>query len=536
MHCTRSWPAAALRGLAVVVVCFCGISTLRAGQAPAPIPTDPPTVIQAPTGGQYLPYTPVARRPPIRMLLDDKTYADRKATALKAIDKDALAKATPLPTGYYVLTADGGRPANKAGVKPGDILCLINDKPIANSADWMTAKGEITLGWLDADHHLQSGKVNGGPLGVQVKCIWPGAAEFYWQSGPKNAKWDDDCLVAAATFPTDPELAETALAHALKAGLKDCYFTDLLAAEICWTEIRYDSALHFAYYAWKSDKPPTMDTLDQLLPDLSWITGFYGIGEEVYKTAGAKIPDSYKEDWNGNSERWRTMAKAQQIQLPLTAQIDRRPRWNWLTHGTYTKETAAADFIQLRHKQTITLDSSNGKWVYAVINGSGHNIDLSFTLNIPALDSPDTEPGRRGQMFAGLVDTGIHDMANFWALPMISSEGYISYTLWPGYIWFQAGNQLNSYNVYLPNAVYRNYFHNKLKWRIVSYNHWTEVSLNDAVVYRAPVALPCNNMTMFYRAKDTKIVVSDVKFEEVLDQAKADTPIPADPPLPKDEF
>jgi hypothetical protein len=189
--------------------------------------------------------------PPLREMLDPATYEARFMAARKKIDLAALRDPGRPTQGEEVFLILPGTPADKLGMKVGDIVTAVDGVavgPRSGQLDrvdlapdgkrqitvWSPGKGERTL------------ETDSGKFGYWYRG---GArpAETYARSNEHDPRWDDQVLVAAANFMDDPDLAETALLHAQQAGYDGRLFYTL-AAKIAFQQFRFDDALAFGWH------------------------------------------------------------------------------------------------------------------------------------------------------------------------------------------------------------------------------------------------------------------------------------------------
>lgn len=202
--------------------------------------------------------------PPLREMLDPATYDARFNAARTRIDLASLRDPGRPTEGEEVFLIEPGSPADKLGIKVGDIVTAVDGiavGPRSGQNDgvefrqlrkrqvvvWSPGGGQRTL---ETDEPHFGYWYRGGTR----------LAEAFARGTEHDPQWDDQVLVAAANFMDDPDLAETALLHAQRAGY-DGRLLYPLAAKIAFQQFRFNDALAFGWHLLATHRPVGNDLL-----------------------------------------------------------------------------------------------------------------------------------------------------------------------------------------------------------------------------------------------------------------------------------
>jgi hypothetical protein len=246
-----------------------------------PPPRDPP--------GDPMDWKPPARPPSIQARYSDEAYVALAKAPREKIDVDALRAPGRPMNGLLVQNVLPGSQGAKLGISVGDILMSLDGTPIGQRGephplnDMRTDKPQQLAFW-SAHGGGKTVNIEPGRIGITT---YDGArlAEIYARSAERDPKWDDDMLVATSTYLTDPPLAETALAHAVRAGYQGQLFI-ALAARIAFEERRFVDALDFGWPNWSAHQHLDADTL-RLYHDAALL----GFKPEEALDLSARYPD-----------------------------------------------------------------------------------------------------------------------------------------------------------------------------------------------------------------------------------------------------
>jgi hypothetical protein len=175
-------------------------------------------------------------------------------------DLEALAKSGLPEAGARIDTVDmfmgqGG----ELGLKPGEVISEIDG--VAVDDDHFTGRREdrdqpITVVGLDGKARQVT--ISAGKIGVNLSPFVR-AELMYLRRGKRDVKWDALVAVGGANCTSNPDLAETAWHHAMKAGYKPDWLSDFCGMQIAWRQGRNEEAVAFcASFHTRTGIPPTL--------------------------------------------------------------------------------------------------------------------------------------------------------------------------------------------------------------------------------------------------------------------------------------
>lgn len=217
--------------------------------------------------GDPMDWKPPAAPPALQDRYGEAAYAELKKGAMSKTDVAAL-RAPGRPTdGLLVTEVIAGSQAAGLGIKAGDILMSVDGNPIGPAA------GDVDFGRARTDAPQQitfwaagTGQrtvtIQPGMLGVYTYDGWR-IADAYARLSERDPRWDDDMFVAATTFMTNADLAETALAHAQQAGYRGRLLTPL-AMRIAFEQCHFDDAMAWEWPSFVSGAHLGSDTVKVL--------------------------------------------------------------------------------------------------------------------------------------------------------------------------------------------------------------------------------------------------------------------------------
>ena len=186
-------------------------------------------------------------RPEFRQRLSDAEYQQQ----LKALfaDRPALTalEKSKLPTfGEHVVGVKPGSRAQRIGIQVGDVVTHTDDfRHITRVEDTAPRNRARTLRWTTSDGEKREARVPPGKTGFsyvdyQRLDLW------YVRHGQRSPAYEDALVAAVQARRSHPDLAETALWRAVRAGYSPDEFSDVLGAEIAFYQGRPGVAAQFA--------------------------------------------------------------------------------------------------------------------------------------------------------------------------------------------------------------------------------------------------------------------------------------------------
>lgn len=142
-----------------------------------------------------------------------------------------------------------GSQAGRLGIRVGDRLTEFEGEPILGVAAFSARRADhpgMLGAWSESGGRRSFG-IPAGRLGIAFEEDWrPDVAHA--RSADRDPKWDALVFAACAVRGSDPELAETALHRAAKAGYGGWLLPALMAV-IAHEQLRHDEALDYAWAA-----------------------------------------------------------------------------------------------------------------------------------------------------------------------------------------------------------------------------------------------------------------------------------------------
>lgn len=236
----------------------------QGGAKPAPVAAywSPPARRDPP--GDPMDWKPPTSQPAIHPRYDDANYRRLSRAALRTLDLAALRDPSRPVGGVLVTSVDAGGQAAKLDLRPGDILLSLDGISLGDNRDEQNVNDarngeQQQLTYWSARSGLKTIPIEPGMLGISL-YYGQRLLDRYARSSERDPRWDNDMLVATSTFMTDPFLAETALARAIRAGYLG-QFRSQLAARIAFKQCRFEEALAIG---WPGGAPPQRLTGDSL--------------------------------------------------------------------------------------------------------------------------------------------------------------------------------------------------------------------------------------------------------------------------------
>jgi hypothetical protein len=239
-----------------------------------------------------------------------------------------------------------------------------------------------------------------GKLGIFCYQGWR-PADTYARSAERDPAWNDDMLVAAVTFDKDPELAETALLRAQKAGYQGRLFRPL-AARIAFCEFRFDDVLNFGWPLGPNGQQASDDSIRTYLTAAT-----LSFKLEQFLQLGERYPQLVQ-----NEESVRAMVKAyrampkSQLSNPA-AELDHVTRKRitqykaFMPDGTDASQWAAA---LLDRREALPLVVPTAHYSTSWLAPGFSNVSLTIHFRVHNTDTSET-PYSRWLVF-GLYDIG----------------------------------------------------------------------------------------------------------------------------------
>jgi hypothetical protein len=325
--------------------------------------------------------------------LSEEDYKTRFAKALQ--DAGPVPSADQLVlTGVRILSVEPGGAAENASLHAGDVIISLNDKPtptIAKLAALLkAADGDVSFEILPADQSARRKvTVAAGPPGIIAENAWIAESQ-YLQSLAADAKPVDEIRIAARCALTDPQLAESALAHAQKnkaAGIDGEIF-DTIAAMAFHGDSSFESALSYGTVARKTIPAGAAAMLNRICFESAYATFRYPVAKEL-----AKNDARYQEVLPGISDAIdvyqqlnHTAAELNPAasKIAFTDQsknlINTAPNRNNEAHSSGTR---IASFIA---NGVIGFSSPGGKYTVCRCGPGDTNIDFSADCHFAATD------------------------------------------------------------------------------------------------------------------------------------------------------
>ena len=136
-----------------------------------------------------------------------------------------------------------GYPAEQLGVKAGNLITALDGQQVWQGFPRDSQRMQI-MSFVSKDGKTHDVQINPGKIGIASEIEWQ--PQFEYLRGPQhNSKWDEEALVGIMMRASDPDLAETALNHAVAKGLTPDQLIDGVGVEIAFQQGRSATALDF---------------------------------------------------------------------------------------------------------------------------------------------------------------------------------------------------------------------------------------------------------------------------------------------------
>jgi len=170
--------------------------------------------------------------PLFRTIVESAEYAEALSDYREQIDEAGKLAATNLPTtGTKIGSVVPGSTADRLGIVPGMILTSLNGEPTNWSLRWKDRTGDSEAVFYTADGQEIRHSVPPGLLGVnKYKYFRPELSLIRANKGSQDEAWYPHAILGALAAETNPVLAETAWAMAMKEGYREDIHSDYFAA------------------------------------------------------------------------------------------------------------------------------------------------------------------------------------------------------------------------------------------------------------------------------------------------------------------
>lgn len=251
-----------------------------------------------------------------------------------------------------------------------------------------------------AENRFQTMKAEPGEVGIQSGLHWRPELTYLRNKSSRNPKWDEHVVVGTHCCQSDPDLAETAWLHAVKAGYRPDGLTWVCGASIAFNQGRTEAACDFAYLAREAEpkrakvvNPNTL--LRIMLANYKFSDAFDLCQEYRDELYGAsRVYQLLAELHRGRSERERHADPPSQI-VEQFYRNDLMPRCIPLTMN------ARQDLPKLLEGNGLTVSMSNGFHRPLIFMPSDPARDVELTVRFTPIQM---NPGREESFFAvGLV-------------------------------------------------------------------------------------------------------------------------------------
>lgn len=384
------------------------IDVVEAGSKPSPVAAYESLPPERDPPGDPMDFKPPAQPPALVARYDDAKYGRLAAAVRKEIDLNALRAPGRPSSGLLVQEVIPGQQAAKLGIRPGDILMSLDDAQLGTGPDeQMLDEAENDqpqqLTYWSPTGGQKSVKIQPGLLGV-VYYSGRRLADAYARSAERDPQWDDDMLVAATTFMTEPYLAETALFRAQNAGYHGMLMVPL-AARIAFYQCRFDDTLSYGWPLWSQNQHLSRDM----------VTLFDGAARLGFKLEQSlDISRRYPKDVPKNDliatavNTYRAMPKSN-LADPLTElnNVHRtrirkiHPPAPKRKDPDWTNADWAASLIDDR--DPVHLHVATGRFLNAFFAPGFPNVALAVHVNVHDTDSKDPD-------YSHLMSFGVYDM------------------------------------------------------------------------------------------------------------------------------
>lgn len=341
--------------------------------------------------------------PTFREVLKEADYKNQFDKAASQIDIPSLEKSKSPVSGQRILRINPGSQAVQLGLHAGEIVTMLDGQQVWIGMLRRDDAGQ-TLTVVDKHGEARDVQIQPGLIGLYTHFEWrPELA--YLRSKQRDPRWDKSVLVGITTRATNPDLAETALHHAVEAGLSPGRLIAGVGAEIALEQGRNDAALDFV---WSALVQHADDPLLQLDPMI-----LYRVAAANYKLdVAAGILDDYKGAWPAHADVLRSMAKAhrarpeaQRCQPPPSRLAANMRRFNLDRRFKPANEMASQSYReQLIQPTPFTLGAPSGHYIFLMYKPEPAVRDveavLKLTLRTTDKDTPE---------FAKILEVGLID-------------------------------------------------------------------------------------------------------------------------------
>lgn len=371
------------------------IDVVERGAQPAPVAEywSPPARRDPP--GDPMDWKPPAEPPPIRARYGDTWYATSAKAARAKIDLAALRAADRPVGGVLVQEVLPDSPAEKLGIAVGDILMSVDGIPLGSHGDDedmnATRNGDVQqLRLWSARSGQRTVEIQPGKIGLRY-YTGQRLAETYARSSERDPRWDDDMLVATASYASDPMLAETALFHARQAGFRGRLFTPL-AARIAFNQCRFEDTLAYGWPAWSANQKLSRDTIR-----MYYTAAMLGFKPEQALDLATRYPDDLTKE-NAVAAMvtaYRAMPRSE-LSNPI-AELDnvkrtRTPKFNAFVPTKDHENVEASKWAAslLNDPQPLSLEVPSGSYASMLLTPGYENAALTIHFEVHDTDTKQT--------------------------------------------------------------------------------------------------------------------------------------------------
>ena len=182
-------------------------------------------------------------------------FPSRMAAAREKLRKQIARLAQAPDYAVQVTLVGEGGVAAKAGVKQGDIIIGVDGRKISNTNE---IRGDFRKTEIEFEvQSLVDGSIRkfGIPFNIETGMAYrdfnrgnPLLLDGNW----KNTLWKDDLEIAGLVIDKDPNLAETIIARALKAGLIHTPKLDRCGMSLAMQRLDFEGVMSFGYFVNKA--------------------------------------------------------------------------------------------------------------------------------------------------------------------------------------------------------------------------------------------------------------------------------------------
>jgi len=324
---------------------------------------------------------------------DDYKLPFEKAAA--AIDVHAMEKDNQPVAGMRILAVSPGTPAEKIGLKVGDMVTRLHGAQVWDVLRRSPDQPQ-TMTYVTKDGTSHDAQIQPGLVGFNTRFQWQPEFE-YLRGKARGAKWDKQTLVGILLRNTNPDLAETALHHAVADGLTPDSLIDGVGAEIALEQGRNDVALDFVWGALVENHA---DLKMQVNP-----TVLYRVAIANYKLdVAAEVLHDYDGAMSAEPEMLRRLAKmhraraeTERFQPPPSQQVVELRRFNLAPVLEPANEWTAKDFkdfLKDRESFTLSLPSSYFNFLSYKAKPPVRDMEAVLKMAIHPTDNNKSDYGR----------------------------------------------------------------------------------------------------------------------------------------------